>query len=182
MPSEFTHAVAGAAISTVAPSRFRGWRLAVVLALAAAVPDADVIAFRFGIPYSHPLGHRGFSHSLPFAVLLASGLWLWLARAGPLLSRSSGALFLVVLLACASHGLLDAFTDAGLGIGFFIPFNDARYFFPWRPIRTSPLRVEEFFTEQGLAILRNEMAWVWLPCALLVGALALGRARLAKPG
>jgi inner membrane protein len=26
------------------------------------MPDFDVIAFAFGIPYEHMLGHRGFTH------------------------------------------------------------------------------------------------------------------------
>jgi inner membrane protein len=180
MPSAFTHAVVGAAISTLAPRRFRGAKLAIVLAVAAAAPDADVLAFGFGIPYAHLLGHRGLTHSLPFAFLVAVMLWSWLAR-GSLRSRAGGELFLIILLACASHGVLDAFTDAGLGVGFFVPFSDARFFFPWRPILTSPLSGREFFSAKGVAILRNEVEWIWLPIGLMVGATALTR-RLAQRG
>ena len=39
----------------------------------------------------------------------------------------------------ASHGVLDALTDGGPGVAFLAPFDDTRYFFPWRPIRVSPL-------------------------------------------
>src|SRR3954462_8971017 len=35
-------------------------------------PDLDVIAFRLGIPYSAPFGHRGAAHSLFVALALAS--------------------------------------------------------------------------------------------------------------
>jgi inner membrane protein len=147
----------------------------VVLAAAAALPDLDVLGFWFGIRYSHPLGHRGFSHSLPFALLLATVLWAWLDRGDRRLSRASGELFLVVFLACASHGFLDAFTDAGLGVGFFIPFSDTRYFFPWRPILTSPLSLGAFFSGEGIAILRNEALCVWVPTGLMLVLLALVR-------
>src|SRR5437667_359091 len=41
--------------------------LVIVGAICASVPDADVGAFGLGIPYEHPLGHRGFTHSLLFA-------------------------------------------------------------------------------------------------------------------
>ena len=34
------------------------------------LPDADVIGFRFGISYADAFGHRGFSHSLAFALLM----------------------------------------------------------------------------------------------------------------
>src|ERR1700756_3861716 len=35
------------------------------------IPDLDVIGFRFGIRYGDFWGHRGFTHSLMFAALLA---------------------------------------------------------------------------------------------------------------
>ena len=37
----------------------------------AVLPDADVLAFSFGVPYHHVLGHRGFTHSFFFAAALA---------------------------------------------------------------------------------------------------------------
>jgi inner membrane protein len=45
-------------------------RLLAAGAVASALPDLDVIAFRFGVPYSAQLGHRGFSHSLMAAALV----------------------------------------------------------------------------------------------------------------
>nr|WP_245234881.1 metal-dependent hydrolase [Tamlana crocina] len=33
--------------------------------------DFDVLAFRFGIPYGHPLGQRVFTHSIVFALIWA---------------------------------------------------------------------------------------------------------------
>lgn len=32
-------------------------------------------------------------------------------------------------------------TDGGLGVAFFSPFDNKRYFLPWRPIRVSPISV-----------------------------------------
>jgi membrane-bound metal-dependent hydrolase YbcI (DUF457 family) len=46
----------------------------VVGALCAVVPDLDVIGFRLGIHYGDFWGHRGFTHSLLFAALLASAV------------------------------------------------------------------------------------------------------------
>jgi hypothetical protein len=37
------------------------------LVIASYLPDADVLAFRFGIPYPAPFGHRGAFHSLASA-------------------------------------------------------------------------------------------------------------------
>src|SRR5215831_7502105 len=50
------------------------------------------------------------------------------------------ALFAYLFLATASHGVLDAMTNGGLGVAFFSPFDTTRYFLPWRPIRVSPSR------------------------------------------
>jgi inner membrane protein len=59
-----------------------------------------------------------------------------------------------------SHGVLDAMTDGGLGVGFFIPFSDERYFFPLRPIPVSPLSIESFFTSFGWSILKAELLFI----------------------
>jgi inner membrane protein len=83
-------------------------------------------------------------------------------------------------LATASHGLLDAMTDGGLGVAFFSPFNNARYFLPWRPIRVSPIGVSRFFTDRGLEVLKSELFWIWLPAALLVASAWLIRLRSAR--
>lgn len=34
------------------------------------LPDADVVGFRFGVPYAAPWGHRGATHSLMFPVIV----------------------------------------------------------------------------------------------------------------
>jgi hypothetical protein len=35
-----------------------------------------------------------------------------------------------LFLATAGHGLLDAMTNGGLGLAFFSPFDNHRYFLP----------------------------------------------------
>jgi inner membrane protein len=136
-----------------------------LLALAlvcAALPDLDALGLWLGIPYAHPFGHRGFTHSLPFAGVLA-GAGAWLA---PQVGAASGIAFLVVLVSAASHGLLDASTNGGLGVALFSPFSQRRHFLPWRVIEVSPLRPSELFSLRGLRVLRSELRWVWAPCAL----------------
>lgn len=134
------------------------------LALACAVlPDVDALGLWLGIPYEHPFGHRGFTHSLPFAAALAG--------AGSLLAPALGAdpltAFGVLLVSAASHGLLDAMTNGGLGIAFFSPFSNRRSFLPWRVIEVSPLRPSALFSRRGLRVLRSEMRWVWVPCGMV---------------
>lgn len=168
MPTIFTHPVAAFGLSTFFRRRPSAGLLAAG-ALCTVLPDTDVAAFYFGIPYEHPLGHRGFSHSLLFAFLLGLvAAWLWRRFVDP--RRSFGGLAVFFALATASHGLLDALTNGGRGVGFFIPFDNSRYFFPWQPIQVSPIGAAGFL-DRGWPVLVSEFWWVWLPAA---GLAALG--------
>jgi inner membrane protein len=176
MPSAFAHAAVGASLATLLPRRFRSPWAPVVLGALAAAPDLDVLALQVGVPYAHPLGHRGFSHSLCFAALVGLvSLPLW-RRTAPGGARLAA---LLTGLAVASHGLLDTLTDRGGGVGLLIPFVDRRYSAPWHPILTSPLSVRAFFSERGLAVLSNEAVWIGLPCLAL---LLLVRGLRSRPG
>jgi inner membrane protein len=84
-------------------------------------------------------------------------------------------LFGFLFLSTLSHGLLDALTSGGLGVAFFAPFEDRRYFFPWRPIRVSQISVCRFFSATGVRVLCSELQWVWLPAAVVAGLLTLLR-------
>jgi inner membrane protein len=182
VPTAFTHAFVGTALAAGTPAQVPRARLALALATLAVLPDLDVAAFALGIPYDHPLGHRGLSHSLPFAVLAALFATRLVCPALPRFSRPWWRVTALLALAAASHGLLDAFTDAGLGIAFFVPFSDARYFFPWRPLATSPIGVQAFFGGPVWGILANEAVWVWLPVASIAALGRLARRRPPLPG
>jgi inner membrane protein len=149
----------------------------------AAVQDLDTIAFSFGIPYSHPFGHRGFSHSLLFAAALSLLVSLSLFPHLKRFSRRWFALLLLTFVAAASHGLLDAATDAGLGIGLLLPFSDERIFYSFRPIKTSAINPLAMLEKRTLAVLWSEVIWIWLPLAGLSFLLQLfRRARRSRAG
>ena len=180
MPTVFTHAAAAVALGKVyaraeVPARF--WLLS---ASCAVLPDADVLGFAFRVRYGDVLGHRGLSHSLAFAAALGLLVALLFFRDERTRPRRLWPLAGYFAAVTASHGLLDALTDGGLGVAFFAPFENGRYFFPWRPIEVSPIGAG-FFSRRGLAVLASEFVWVWLPSLLLVAT--AGRARgLLKNG
>src|SRR4051812_6549940 len=70
MATLFTHAIAASALGSAVPRPFP-MRICLIGAACSMVPDLDVIGFHFDIPYAHWLGHRGLSHSLAFAAILA---------------------------------------------------------------------------------------------------------------
>jgi inner membrane protein len=66
-------------------------------------------------------------------------------------------------------------TNGGMGIAFFWPFDNTRYFLPWRPILVSPVTVGGFFHERSFLILQSELLWVWLPTILVYAVWRLVR-------
>jgi inner membrane protein len=91
--------------------------------------------------------------------------------------------FSTISAVTASHGLLDAFTDGGLGVALVSPLTNARFFFPWRPIVVSPISILGFFEQRSVAVLRSELLWVWLPLAGLgLAGLAVRRLARRRPG
>jgi len=173
MASAFSHAIAAAAITAAFYRPGVPKRLWIAGIAGSVLPDLDVIGFRFGIHYGDFWGHRGFTHSLTFAALLAAVLAAGNLRTRHEIARAS--LFAYLFLSTASHGLLDAMTSGGLGIAFFSPFDNQRYFFPWRPIRVSPIGVSRFFSASGLAILKSELLWIWLPSTLVIVLVTISR-------
>ena len=161
MPTVFSHAIAGAALGCVfgLPARRHPWLAG---ALCAMLPDADVIGLWFGVPWGHMLGHRGITHSLAFAAVLAAVVVALCFRGAPW-SGWRFRLWAFLFVATASHGVLDAMTDGGSGIAFLAPLDDTRYFLPWRPIRVAPISLQRFLSERGVQILHDELLWVWLP-------------------
>lgn len=163
MASIFGHALAAYTIGKVANIQLNPVKLTLLVIFCALLPDADVMMFNFGYAYEHPLGHRGFSHSILFAFLLAFLIRIIFYRKVKFFSKLGITLFVVFVLATLSHSVLDALTNGGKGVGFFIPFDDTRYFFPWRPILVSPLGVSRFFSEWGLRVLQSEALYIGIP-------------------
>lgn len=147
-------------------------RLLVAGVVAAALPDLDVLAFRLNVAYSHALGHRGFSHSLVFALALALLALAW----APSLRSSRFAAFIFVGLAAVSHPLLDMFTNGGLGVALWWPWSAERFFAPWPVIEVSPLSLHRLFSARGVAVIKSELLWVCLPAVVVGFALLALRA------
>ncbi|MEM7351282.1 MAG: metal-dependent hydrolase [Acidobacteriota bacterium] len=177
MASVFSHAAVALTLGRIKtrrqamPPRF--WVLSVCCA---ALPDADVVGFGLGIRYGDLLGHRGLSHALAFAVVVGVVVVSLAFRQERRFSRAWWALVAYFSIVTASHGVLDALTNGGLGVAFFSPLDPTRYFFPWRPIQVSPIGVGSFFSEWGLRVILSELVWIGLPCLVVLLALRIEKA------
>jgi inner membrane protein len=168
MPTLIGHTAISLSMAMMGGRRFVPPRLLAAALAASILPDADAVGFYLGIPYGHMMGHRGFSHSIAFA--LSIGLL------GMLMSSKLGVrrmpAFVVLSVSCLSHGVLDAMTSGGMGVAFFSPLSNERYFLPWRFIKVAPLSIVRFMGERGWEILKAEFLWIWIP-ALAAGALGM---------
>ena len=177
MASAFSHTFVAVALGTAYTKDRIPWQFWVLSVLCALLPDADIIGFSWGVGYNSLWGHRGLSHSLCFAFLLSLGVVGLVWRDGVPGSRQWWTAVLYFFVVTASHGVLDAMTDGGRGIAFFAPFDTTRYFFPWRPVRVSPISILAFFGNWGVQILVSEFVYIWAPITLLCAAVRIYRRR-----
>lgn len=127
------------------------------------LPDMDVILFKFGVAYANQFGHRGASHSLLFVLIIACLGALF----APYLKSGRVKAFFFIGASILSHSVLDALTNGGLGVGWFWPWDQTRYFFPYAPIEVSPFHPKYFLEWRGIKVLLSELVWVWIPFTAL---------------
>ena len=162
MASAITHFIVGASVG-LAGMPPRRWSIPLTCGLWAVAPDLDTYAmFAFDIPRGSLFSHRGIFHS-PFFLALAAFALAYLARKG----KDWLALGALWTCAAVTHPLLDMLTDGGSGVMLLFPLSTERFFFPWRPIRVSPLTIGRFFDRAG-PILRSELPFVL--AAVLAGS------------
>lgn len=170
MPSSFTHAIAGtAAASPLArnpvPRRF--W---VAAACCAALPDIDILWGRY-VTWGTWLAHRGFTHSLTFAVVVGITVALFCFRDPPFAPvrwRYAAAL----AFATASHGLLDGLATYGTHVMFFWPFSTHRYLLPRTVFGVPGVPWPHSSLGRLARVAENEIKWGWIPSATLLGVTA----------
>jgi inner membrane protein len=138
------------------------------------LPDADVCGFRMGVPYAAPWGHRGGTHSLAFAVTIGVAAWMVARLAKLPVARTA----LLVGAVVASHGILDTFTDGGLGCALLWPFSNERFFAPWTPQPVAPIG-RGFLSATGLRVALVELMVFAIP---FVYGLWPKRRVCARPG
>jgi inner membrane protein len=155
-------------------------KLAKTMAVFGAIsmlPDLDVVSFSLGIPYSHPWGHRGATHSICFALMFGAVVWLLLR--GKDLPRARTTLFVTVLM--ITHGLLDALTDGGLGAELLWPFTTVRIFFePFNRIPVAPIGTG-MLSARGVSVVLTELL-LFSPFLLYALLPRTWLARVRKPG
>lgn len=168
MPTPFSHIWAAIALSPFFSKKRGVLQLLLLGMFCTIVPDADVIAFDFGIPYGHLFGHRGFTHSIFFSVLLSVIILMLFYRKQFAITKQWLPLFIYFFLCTFSHTFFDAMTNGGKGVAMFAPFYNERIFLPWRPIQVAPLSWDGLMSDWGRRVLISEFKVIWIPCILFL--------------
>jgi inner membrane protein len=122
-----THIALGACIGEAFFEKGFGKKAMLWGALAQSIPDIDFIASFWLGPAEDLLAHRGFTHSILFAILVAPAFAMTADR----IHRPHNIPFRKWLLFFSAEVFLHLFLDGfnNYGIGWFEPFSHARYSF-----------------------------------------------------
>ena len=159
----------------------------------ALLPDADVFGVALGLADQGFWGHRGYSHTLAFAGLVALAAFALLRRRVP----DPGFAAVLAFVAVASHCVLDAMTYDSRGIAFFWPMVEQRVSLPlqiippaphglaylsWRGVEATAVELVYFFPIIAAALARRSFQPTvrfeaplarWVPPARLAAACLL---------
>ena len=133
MPLPVAHSLVGAGVvAAVLPRRPQYW---VPLAAGAVLANAADLDFVLVVLFRSRAWHRGFTHSLAFALAVLLCLLIAFGRARAREAAAFG-------LAYASHALLDfATTRVGGGLELFWPFSADRLGLRWWGLSELPSRL-----------------------------------------
>jgi inner membrane protein len=157
----YTHSLVGLGVAHVCTPGRKPLLFWLVVAFLPVLPDLDAFST---LGEQSLLGHRGFTHSLLFA--LAAGL-LTAGLTSRYVRTPFWPLALVYFAVTASHGVLDAFNSAGAGIPFLWPYPHR--FGPYGPIHYPDLALEPPDPRLSRGV-RDELLYVWPATALAVTA------------
>jgi len=150
------------------------------LVLCSLLPDIDVVGFKFGIAYGDFWGHRGFTHSLVFALIVGFVVGLVFYRRLGIGTSEWWRYVALYSTVTASHGIFDAMTNGGLGIALYAPFDNGRYFFAWTPVEVTRVGIHNLLSLKGFRILVSEGIYILMPILTVSFILGLGRRRKRK--
>ena len=162
MPTILTHAALPLIAAWAIGPEHVPPRLAAAGALAAILPDLDVVGRAFGISAESLLGHRGISHSAAAALVLAV---IGAALLRPRIRWRAGIVFL--FLSALSHGVTDMLTDGGKGVALLWPAAGDRLFAPFRPVEVSPILLRGIENGKLPLVLASEALWLVGPAAII---------------
>jgi inner membrane protein len=138
-----TQIALGAAVGEATLGRKVGNKAILWGALAGTIPDLDIIAYPFLDEVTKLSWHRGYSHSLVFAIIFAPVLGWLISKIHKKSEATWKEWSLLFFLGLFTHCLLDSFTTYGTQL--FLPLSNTRVawnsIFVVDPFYTAPLLI-----------------------------------------
>lgn len=157
-----TQIVLGAAVGEAVAGRKIGAKAALLGAIGGTIPDLDVFLRFFYDPLDGALVHRGFSHSLLFAIL-AGFILMFVSLSLSKKEYAARMWFWLWFLSIVTHPLLDIFTN--YGTQFFWPFD-------WRLTFNTVFVIDPLYTIPFMVLLigalfmkresKRRKIWNWI--------------------
>ncbi len=122
-----THIVLGATIGEVIAGKQLGKKAMVIGAIAQSVPDFDFIMSIWLRPVDELLSHRGITHSILFALVIATTIGLLASKLKRPNNLSASKWMIFIALELFAHLILDGLNN--YGVGWFEPFSQQRISF-----------------------------------------------------
>jgi len=119
-----THIVLGSCMGEATAGKILGKRAMLLGVAAQSIPDIDFIAYLWLTKTENLLGHRGFTHSIFFAVIITIAMaifFTWYFRRRKVLRKTLILLFGINIF---THLFFDCFN--AYGVGLLEPFHHAR--------------------------------------------------------
>src|SRR3989338_8340680 len=110
MASAFGHGALAITLGTIKKFNLNKFKFYSFMVVLSVLPDIDVLAFHLGFPYEHMFGHRGFTHSILFAVIVSFLTSLLFFREIKKFGRDFWWLTFLFFLSLVSPGFLYALT------------------------------------------------------------------------
>jgi inner membrane protein len=168
-----TQIVLGAAIGEIIAGRKVGYRAAIWGAIGGTIPDLDVLSALFLNPVDYLAAHRGFSHSVFFAFLVAPVLAFIPTKIYSKHSADYIDWLKVLFWSLFTHPILDTFT--GYGTQLFNPFSDFAFeinsIFIIDPLYTIPLLICLIISIR--TPIADQKRYKWIKLGLTVSTLYL---------
>jgi inner membrane protein len=170
MPTPITHIIASLPMNSTVMRKTNIRKILFWSFVVAIVPDIDLFGNFFNVSINNIFGHRGFTHSLLFAFLLATLISLIFWREFKTDRKRWLLIFFNFLMVALMHPFLDACTDRNYGVALFSPFSNHRYSLPWAPINDKALGIwnyyflgwwEIFKVEAVIIIVAIAYTWLW---------------------
>lgn len=166
MASSFTHAFSAVVLGKVLKDKYRSKKIWILGILCSVSPDIDILFDKLGWVDIPMLAMRGFSHSIFFAMGLATLFTLVFH-----LKEERNYVFWIYYTLCGLlHSAIDALSK-GLGVAILSPLEEEHFHLPYKVIDPLPVSFDDQWYQLCLQALKSEFLWIIIPGLVVFGFL-----------